>query len=108
MAQQTGKKPPPKAMRWGDADWAWLGAVAKSVGLSRSEFVRRSAMLAARATASGLSPYFVSGHAVPPQNTTTSEFGATDATAAGDTKAMVAPTNPISRAADHRAKTRSG
>jgi len=69
MTHKTGKKPPPKAMRWGEAEWAWLAEVAKSVGLSRSEFVRRSALLAANAHAAGLSSYFVRGAQATPQNT---------------------------------------
>jgi len=108
MTQKTGKRPPPKAMRWGDAEWIWLAEVAKSVGLSRSEFVRRSAMLAAQAASAGLAPYFVSGPKATPQNTAINDFSTPSAQAVGGGKAVMEEPNPIRRGADHRAKPRRG
>ncbi len=108
MVQQTGKKPPPKAMRWGDAEWAWLAEVAKSVGLSRSEFVRRSAMLAAQATAAGLTPYFVGGPQAQGQNTAINDFSTKTAQRVAGGKAVMEEPNRIRRGADHPAKTRRG
>lgn len=58
-----------KAMRWPQDEWAWLAEVAKSVGVSRSEFVRRSAIGAAKALELGLSPYSVIGAGATTQNT---------------------------------------
>ena len=58
-----------KPIRWEESDWLWLAEVAKSVGLSRSAFVKRSALAAATATANGMTPYFVSEPKATPQNT---------------------------------------
>lgn len=66
MVAKNSKMLPPRPMRWHESDWAWLAEVAKSVGVSRSEFVRRAALLAAKATEAGLTSYSVSG---TPQNT---------------------------------------
>ncbi|MYM83050.1 hypothetical protein GTP44_13925 [Duganella sp. FT50W] len=60
-----------KVTRWAAEDWAWLAEVAKSVGLSRSDFVRKAAMAAATATANGMAPYFVEGPSGTRQNTRT-------------------------------------
>lgn len=108
MTHKTGKKPPPKAMRWGEAEWAWLAEVAKSVSLSRSEFVRRSALLAANAHAAGLSSYFVSGAKATPQNTAINDFSNRTAQQVRGGKPLMEEPNPISRGADHRAKPRRG
>ena len=69
MPQQESKLRTLKAVRWGDSEWEWLAKIAKSVGMTRSEFVRQSAMTAATATSAGLTPYFVGGPKVTPQNT---------------------------------------
>lgn len=66
MDEKKSKAAPTRPIRWHDADWIFVGEVAKSVGLSRSAFVKRSALLAAEATRAGLTPYSVSG---TPQNT---------------------------------------
>ena len=71
MVAKNSKMLPPRPMRWHESDWAWLAEVAKSVGVSRSEFVRRAALLAAKATEAGLTSYSVSG---TPQNTRTNHF----------------------------------
>lgn len=69
MAAKNSKMLPPRPMRWHEADWAWLAEVAKSVGVSRSEFVRRAALLAAEATQAGLTSYSVGVARATPQNT---------------------------------------
>lgn len=69
MEAKKSKAAPTRPIRWHDADWALVGEVAKSVGLSRSAFVKRAALLAAAATAAGLPPYFVSEAKATPQNT---------------------------------------
>ena len=58
-----------KAMRWPAEEWAWLAEVARSVGISRSEFVRRATIGAAKALEMGLTPYSVQGAKATPQNT---------------------------------------
>lgn len=98
----------PQPMRWRESDWTWLAEVAKSVGLSRSEFVRQSAMAAANATASGMTPYFVSGPKATPQNTAINDFSTKTAQQVAGEKAVMEEPNPIRRGADHRAKPRRG
>lgn len=68
MAKKVQKPRPLKAIQWQDADWLWLAEVSKSLGLTRSDFVRRAALAAAEATANGMTPYFVRGGETPPQN----------------------------------------
>ena len=97
-----------KTTRWAEAEWLWLAEVSKSVGLTRSEFVRQATLTVARAAASGCVPYFVSGHAVPPQNTAINDFSTSTAQAGGGGKAVMEEPNPIRRGADHRAKPRRG
>lgn len=74
MAEQSNPTLELRPMRWHVADWAWLGEVAKSVGLSRSEFVRRSALLAASSAVAGLIPYSVGAATAAPQNTRPNPF----------------------------------
>lgn len=65
-----------KGMRWTIEDWEWLAEVAQSVGLSRSDFVRKAALAAATATANGMAPYFVNGGGATTQNTRIGVVGA--------------------------------
>lgn len=81
-----------RTIQWHDEQWLWLAEVAKSVGLTRSEFVRRSAHAAAQATANGMAPYFVMGGKATPQNTRTNFFrteGTTKKISGGDLGASV-------------------
>ena len=66
MEAKKYKQAPPKPIRWDDAEWAWLAEVAKSVGLTRSSFIKFATLTMARSTAGGLPSYSVSG---TPQNT---------------------------------------
>ncbi len=95
-------------MRWPEKDWVWVGEVAKSIGMSRSAFVRESALLAAKATAAGLTPYFVEWPKAKPQNTAINDFSNQTAKQVGGGKAVMEEPNPIRRGADHRAKPRRG
>lgn len=108
MEATNTKRRVPKAMRWDEADWVWVGQIAKTVGLTRSAFVKRAALAAARATASGLTPYFVSGPKAPPQNTAINDFSNQTAQQVGGGKSLMEEPNPIRRGADHRAKPRRG
>lgn len=63
-----------RSIQWHDADWLWLAEVSKSLGLSRSDFVRRAALAAAKSSANGITPYFLSEAKASPQNTRTSFF----------------------------------
>ena len=56
-------------IRWKEADWFALADVAKSLGITRSEFIRGAAMKAAEDVALGVVPYFVSEAKASPQNT---------------------------------------
>jgi hypothetical protein len=69
MEARKQKQATPKPMRWNDADWARLAEVARSVGLSRSEFVRRAAIGAAKALEIGFNPYYVEGPKATSHNT---------------------------------------
>ena len=69
MEAKKKKQAPPKPMRWPDAEWDFLAVVAKSLGMSRSAFVRNAALTAAKATAAGLTPYSVAVAKATPQNT---------------------------------------
>ena len=69
MSRKVAEQKTLKGTRWKPTEWAWLAEIAKSAGLSRSEFVRRSALMAARAAAAGVGPYFVERAIAPPQNT---------------------------------------
>ncbi len=48
-----------RGIRWDENDWDALAEVARSVGLSRSDFVRSAALHAAQAVKAGVTPYFV-------------------------------------------------
>lgn len=69
MEEKKKKQAIPKPIRWPDAEWDFLAVVAKSLGMSRSAFVRNAAMIAAKATAAGLTPYSVAVAKPTPQNT---------------------------------------
>lgn len=58
-----------QSIQWADSDWDYVGEVARSIGLTRSAFVRNAALNAARAVAGSLSPYSVGGATAAPQNT---------------------------------------
>jgi hypothetical protein len=58
-----------QSIQWVDTDWDYIGDVARSIGLTRSAFVRNAALNAARAVAGSLSPYSVDGATATPQNT---------------------------------------
>lgn len=64
-----------RPVRWDEAEWQWLATVAKSIGLSRSEFVRRSAREAAKAAVALIPSYSVGGASATPQNTRPNENG---------------------------------
>ena len=66
MEAKKYKQAPPKPIRWDNAEWAWLAEVAKSVGLTRSSFIKFATLQMARATTGSGLPYSVSG---TPQNT---------------------------------------
>lgn len=63
-----------RPVRWQENEWLWLADVAKSVGLSRSEFVRRSTMEAAKAAMVFSPAYSVCGAPATQQNTPTNHF----------------------------------
>ena len=69
MDTKKAKRTPPKPIRWDDAEWAWLAEVAKSVGLTRSGFIKFAAHSMARATQAGLPAYSVGVAIATPQNT---------------------------------------
>lgn len=69
MEAKKKKQDTPKPMRWPNADWDFLAVVSKSLGMSRSAFVRNAALTAAKATAAGLTPYSVAVAKSTPQNT---------------------------------------
>ena len=69
MSENASKEKGMWGIQWNNSDWAYVGAVAKQIGLSRSEFVRRSTLSAAKAMTLGVSPYSVSGATATPQNT---------------------------------------
>lgn len=75
MDAKKQKQAPPKPMRWNDADWVWLAEVAKSIGLTRSAFIRQAALTAAQSAAIGLHPYSVQGPKATSQNTRINFFG---------------------------------
>ncbi len=58
-----------RAIRCETEAWDFLAMVAAQCGMSRSAFVRESALAAARSAASGICPYFVSEAKATPQNT---------------------------------------
>ena len=64
----------PMPIRWDVDDWAYVGDVARSSGLSRSAFVREAALAAAKATAAGLGPYSVIAAQAATQNTAANPF----------------------------------
>ena len=74
MEAKQKKQATPKPMRWPDADWDFLALVAKSLGVSRSAFVRNAALTAAKATAAELPPYSVAVAKSTPQNTRTNQI----------------------------------
>ena len=74
MDERKSKAAPQRQIRWHDADWAFVGEVANAVGLTRSAFVKRSALIAAKATAAGLAPYSVGGPEATQQNTRPNHF----------------------------------
>lgn len=74
MTTKVQKSRPLRTMHWEDDDWMWLAEISKSLGLTRSDFVRRSALAAAEATANGMAPYFVMGPQATPQNIAPNAF----------------------------------
>jgi hypothetical protein len=74
MDTKKAKRTPPKPIRWDDAEWAWLAEVAKSVGLTRSGFIKFAAHSMARATQAGLPAYSVGVAIATPQNTRPNQF----------------------------------
>jgi hypothetical protein len=69
MSEKAGKEKGMWGIQWNNRDWAYVGEVAKQIGLSRSEFVRRSTLSAAKAMTLGVPPYSVDGAKATPQNT---------------------------------------
>ena len=74
MDTKKAKRTPPKPIRWDDAEWAWLAEIAKSVGLTRSGFIKFAAQSMARATQAGLPAYSVGVAIATPQNTRPNQF----------------------------------
>lgn len=74
MAGKLTSKGSMQPVRWDVDDWAWLNGIAKSVGMTRSAFVREATLAAAKATANGHTPYFVEGPKATRQNTRTNLF----------------------------------
>ena len=74
MEVKKKKQAPPKPMRWPEDQWNFVGVVAKSLGMSRSAFVRNAALTAAKATAAELPPYSVAVAKSTPQNTRPNHF----------------------------------
>jgi hypothetical protein len=68
-----------QSIQWVDTDWDYIGDVARSIGLTRSAFVRNAALNAARAVAGSLSPYSVDGATATPQNTAANQSDLTRA-----------------------------
>ncbi len=66
---QAAKTKALQSIQWPDADWDYVGEVARSIGLTRSAFVRNAALNAARAVAGSVSPYSVGEAEATPQNT---------------------------------------
>jgi len=56
-------------IRWKEEDWFTLADIAKSLGITRSDFIRGATMTAAKNVALGVIPYFVSEVKTSPQNT---------------------------------------
>ncbi len=69
MEAKKAKRTPPKPIRWNDAEWAWLAEVAKSIGLTRSGFIKLATLSMARATEAGLPSYSVDVAIATSQNT---------------------------------------
>jgi len=69
MAETKYKQEAPKPIRWKQEDWDWLKEIADALGQTRSEFIRQSALTAAKALAVGLPPYSVGVEKSTPQNT---------------------------------------
>lgn len=61
-----------RTVRWTSSEWDFLGNVAKSIGLTRSELVREAALQRARAVAPS---YFVGCGEATPQNTRPNNSG---------------------------------
>ena len=101
MAARKTKLPPPMPMRWHEADWLWLAEVAKSIGLSRSDFVRRSALAAASAVTSGMTSYSVAVTNVTPQNTHPNQFRSPIAKQGGVEVGGGEEPNHVSTGGDH-------
>ena len=81
MQKNQTEKHDLRAIRWDEKDWDSLAKVARSVGLSRSDFVRSAALHAAKAVQAGVTPYFV-GEA----NASLQNMGASFFSSEGDQK----------------------
>ena len=74
MELKNDKVAATRVIRWHNTEWAYVGEVAKSIGLTRSAFVKRAALLAAQAAEAGLLSYSVGGAIATPQNTRPNHF----------------------------------
>lgn len=61
-------------IQWENADWDYVGAVARNAGLTRSEFIRRATLSAAKALELGLTSYYAGGASPTPHNTRANLF----------------------------------
>ena len=69
MEAKKSNAAPLRAIRWNESDWTFVGEIAKSIGLSRSAFVKRAALASAAAVSAFGSKYSVDGATATPQNT---------------------------------------
>ena len=60
--QNESNESPRRTLRWEDESWEQIGKIAQSVGLTRSEFIRRATLAAAAL------PHALSGQAFSPLN----------------------------------------
>lgn len=94
-----------RPVRWQENEWLWLADVAKSVGLSRSEFVRRSTMEAAKAAMVFSPAYSVCGAPATQQNTPTNHFDRSIAKQGSGRNGGGREPNQVSPGGDHLAKS---
>lgn len=69
MTTQQKKKSGMWGIQWDNQDWAYVGVVARSIGMTRSAFIRNATLNAAYAAHGGFSAYSVDVARATPQNT---------------------------------------
>lgn len=100
---EESKKLHPQPMRWKSEEWALLAEVAKSVGLSRSAFVRRAAIEAAKASMACVPAYSVGMPIGISQNTRPNHFDQSIAQQGSGRSGGGGEPNHVSPAGDHGA-----